>query len=161
MKIIVDADACPVKEIIVNVATEAQVDVVMVCSYAHFLEPQDNVQIVQVDQEPQAADIAIINRTEKSDIIVTQDYGLAALVLGKGAYAISPRGKIYTEEKIDGMLAERHIQLKYRQSGGRTKGPTPHSEKDNRNFENNLKRLITTIKRQNSSDCNLGNWFKK
>ncbi|MDI6783505.1 MAG: YaiI/YqxD family protein [bacterium] len=142
MKIIVDADACPVKDIIVNIAKEEQVDVVMVSSYAHFLEEQDGVQIVQVDQEPQAADIAIINRTAKSDIVVTQDYGLAAIVLGKGAYALSPRGMIYAEEKMDGMLTQRHIQQKFRKAGGRTKGPKPHSEKDDTRFEKNLRSLI-------------------
>ena len=152
MKIIVDADACPVKDIIVNIAKEYQVDVIMVCSYAHFLEEQEGVQIVQVDQEPQAADIAIINRTNKSDIVVTQDYGLAAIVLGKGAYAISPRGMIYAEEKMDGMLAQRHIQQKFRKAGGRTKGPKPHSDKDDIHFEQNLRKLLNPANKSNNSE---------
>ncbi|MFB3895259.1 MAG: YaiI/YqxD family protein [bacterium] len=149
MKIIVDADACPVKEIIVNIAREYQVDVMMVSSYAHFLEEQPGVDIVQVDQEPQAADIAIINRTKKSDIIVTQDYGLAAIVLAKGAAAISPRGKIYTDEKMDGMLTERHLQQKFRRAGGRTKGPKPHTNQDDTKFASNLKKLIEQYKSLN------------
>ena len=152
MKIIVDSDACPVKEIIVNIAREYQVDVVMVCSYAHFLEEQEGVQVIQVDQEPQAADIAIINRTAKSDIVVTQDYGLAAIVLGKGAAAISPRGIIYAEEKMDGMLAQRHLQQKFRKSGGRTKGPKPHSEKDNIKFASHLKKLIDAANELNDNE---------
>jgi uncharacterized protein len=146
MKIIVDADACPVKEIIVNIAREYQVDVVMVCSYAHFIEEREGVKIVQVDQEPQAADIAVINRTTKSDIVVTQDYGLAAIVLGKGAVAMSPRGMIYANDKMDEMLTHRHYQQKFRKAGGRTKGPKPHNNKDDDHFELNLIKLITQIK---------------
>ena len=144
MKIIVDADACPVKEIVIAVAKEHQLEVLMVCSLAHNIEEQTGVRVIQVDQEPQAADIAIFNQTQQSDIVVTQDYGLAAIALGKGASAISPRGNIYTDERMDGMLTRRHIEQKYRRAGGRTKGPKPHSEKDDVRFETNLKHLIRT-----------------
>ena len=149
MKIIVDADACPVKEIVIAVAKEHQLDVLMVCSLAHNIEEQTGVRVIQVDQEPQAADIAIFNQTQKSDIVVTQDYGLAAIALGKGASAISPRGNIYMEERMDGMLTRRHIEQKYRRAGGRTKGPKPHSVKDDVKFEYNLKKLIEEYKRFN------------
>ena len=85
----------------------------------------------------------VSNLTHSGDIIVTQDWGLAAIVLAKNAKAISPTGKIFESATIDLLLEERNILAKHRRSGGRTKGPAKRNENDNQNFQNNLQKLIT------------------
>lgn len=121
MKILVDADACPVKEIIEDIAEKYKIPVVMLIDTSHILF-SDYSEIVSVSKAPDAVDFALINRTDKGDIVVTQDYGVAAMALGKGAYAIHQSGKEYTNQNIDQMLMERHIAMKARRAGERVKG---------------------------------------
>lgn len=121
MKILVDADACPVKDIIEDIAIKLEIPVVMLIDTSHILHSEYS-QVISVSQAPDAVDFALINRTEKGDIVVTQDYGVAAMALGKGAYAIHHNGKIYTDYNIDIMLMERDYAKKLRQSGKRVKG---------------------------------------
>lgn len=120
MKILVDADACPVKEIIEEVAMSYQIPVVMLIDTSHILS-SDYSEIILVSKAPDAVDFALINRTIRGDVVVTQDYGVAAMALGKGAYAIHPGGKVYTDNNIDIMLMERDIAKKCRRSGERIK----------------------------------------
>jgi uncharacterized protein len=121
MKILVDADACPVKDIIERVAIQFGLPVMMLTDTSHILTSAYS-EIVLVSKAPDAVDFALINRTAKGDIVVTQDYGVAAMALGKGAYAIHPNGKIYTDSNIDIMLMERDIAKKCRRDGERIKG---------------------------------------
>ncbi len=121
MKILVDADACPVKDIIETVAESLRIPVVMLIDTSHILSSRYS-EIILVSKAPDAVDFALINRTSKGDIVVTQDYGVAAMALGKGAYAIHPGGKLYTEYNIDIMLMERDIAKKCRRSGERIGG---------------------------------------
>ncbi len=121
MKILVDADACPVKDIIETVAESLRIPVVMLIDTSHILSSRYS-EIILVSKAPDAVDFALINRTSKGDIVVTQDYGVAAMALGKGAYAIHPGGKLYTEHNIDIMLMERDIAKKCRRSGERIGG---------------------------------------
>ncbi|TAH72760.1 MAG: YaiI/YqxD family protein [Anaerolineaceae bacterium] len=123
MKILVDADACPVKDIIEEVAKEYNISVYMFVDTSHILT-SDYSKIIVVSKAPDAVDFALFNHTLKGDIIVTQDYGVAAMALGKGAYAIHHKGKEYLDENIDQMLMERHIAKKVRMAGGRLKGST-------------------------------------
>lgn len=129
MKILVDADACPVKEIIEDIAIKLEIPVIMLIDTSHILHSEYS-QVISVSQAPDAVDFALINRAEKGDIVVTQDYGVAAMALGKGAYAIHHNGKIYTDYNIDIMLMERDYAKKLRQSGKRVKG---HNKKRTRN----------------------------
>ncbi len=121
MKILVDADACPVKDIIEKVAKEYGLPVLMLTDTSHMLTSEYS-EIVLVSKAPDAVDFALINRTVKGDIVVTQDYGVAAMALGKRAYAIHPSGKIYTDSNIDVLLMERDIAKKCRRDGDRIKG---------------------------------------
>src|SRR3972149_4016224 len=97
MEIFVDADACPVREIIYKEAQTRGVRVTMVVSMAHEIRAQKGVDVLRVDSAFQAVDIAIINRAASGDIVVTSDFGLASIVLGKGAKVISPSGRSYSE----------------------------------------------------------------
>ena len=145
MKIIVDADACPVKKIIEDLARRRQIKVIMVSNYSHQIN-SDYAETIAVDKEAEAADITIVNMTEPGDIIVTQDYGLASIVLGKGAVAVSPSGKVYTEQNIDILLTQRYLNAKARQSGGKHINPRKRSARENRHFEEAFKGLLDKIR---------------
>jgi uncharacterized protein YaiI (UPF0178 family) len=121
MKILVDADACPVKDIIERVAKDYGLPVMMLIDTSHILTSTYS-EVVLVSKAPDAVDFALINRTVRGDIVVTQDYGVAAMALGKGAYAIHPSGKIYTDSNIEVLLMERDIAKKCRRDGARIKG---------------------------------------
>lgn len=123
MKILVDADACPVKEIIEDIAKEHKIPVIMLIDTSHILA-SDYSEIISVSKARDAVDFALINRTVKGDIVVTQDYGVAAMALGKGAYVIHPGGKLFTDHNIDIMLMERDIAKKCRRAGERVGGHT-------------------------------------
>ena len=150
MRILVDGDACPVKEDIVAIAQERSlqlrsgqaIEVIFVISTASYFDRGWNVKKIVVDSLPQAVDIAIVNRVEVGDVVVTQDYGLAALVLGKKGKAISPRGHLFTDENIDRMLHRRHLHYEARKAGIRVKGPKKRSEKDETRFRRNFTRLL-------------------
>ena len=144
MKILVDGDACPVKEAIVAIAKEKNIAVMFIVSTAGYFDRGWNVQKIMVDSLPQAVDIAIVNRVEAGDVVVTQDYGLASLVLGKKGKAISPRGYIFNDDNIDRMLYRRHLHHEARKAGIRIKGPKKRSEKDESRFSKNFSRLLDT-----------------
>ncbi len=129
MKILIDGDACPAKKEIFKLAKKYQIEVILITSLAHFSDYEDCTYIV-VDDMPQAVDLAVMNRTKRGDLVITQDYGLAAIILRKDAYVISPRGRIYREENMDMMLLQRHLAQKERQAGGRTKGPSQYTKDD-------------------------------
>lgn len=141
MKILVDADACPVKKIIVRVARARGIPVVMLIDTSHELDDGYS-EVVTVDKAPDSVDFALISRLSPGDIAVTQDYGLAAMVLGKRGYAINQNGLVYSDKNIDRLLAERHIGAKIRRGGGRTKGPAKRTAEDDERFERNFERLI-------------------
>ena len=144
MKILVDADACPVKNIVEKVARENGVPVVMLVDSSHILY-SDYSEVVTVGKGKDAVDIALINRTEAGDIVVTQDYGVAAMALGKGAYAINNNGVVFSDDNIDQMLFERHISSRIRRSGGRTCGFNKRTAKNNDEFERNFRRLVAIV----------------
>lgn len=142
-KILVDADSCPVKDIIVRVAEDTATPVVMVASISHQIGFQSSgIKVIAVDNIPQAADIAVLNNVTAGDVVVTGDYGLASLVISKQAMSLSPRGFIFTNRNIDRLLLQRHVDAKIRRSGGRTKGPKALSMEDKKKFETSLRKLL-------------------
>lgn len=114
--IYVDADACPVKDIILTVAKEFKIPVIMFVDTSHILT-DDYAQIITVDKASDSVDLAIANKIKKYDIAVTQDYGLASLLLAKKACVINQNGFVYTLENIDRLLFERHILKKSKRAG--------------------------------------------
>lgn len=137
----VDADACPVKHIIIQVAREYKLPVVMFIDTSHLLDDGYS-EVVTVDQQRDSVDIALINRTNPGDIVVTQDFGLAVMVLGKAARAISQNGMIFSTKNIDRLLCERHFSQKIRRSGGRTPGPRKRTKLNDERFESALREMI-------------------
>ncbi|MGB9679147.1 MAG: YaiI/YqxD family protein [Thermoanaerobacteraceae bacterium] len=144
MKILVDADACPVRDITVKIAKEFHIPVIMYADTSHTIE-DDYSKTIIVDKGADSVDIALINNTEQNDIIISQDYGVAAMALSKKAYALNQNGLIYTKDNIDKLLFERHISQKIRRSGKKTPNPRKRVKADNQNFEQALKKLIKLI----------------
>ena len=141
MKILIDADACPVKEIAVNIAKKYGVSVLMFCDTSHILK-SDYATVFTVDKASDSVDIALANRLEKGDIAVTQDYGVAAMALGKGAFCINQNGLVYTNENIDMLLFERHIGKKMRRAGKMQGGCRKRSGENDINFAREFEKLI-------------------
>jgi len=134
MQILVDADACPVKQIIVRLAKKNKIPVTMLMDTAHQLNDGYST-VITVDQQADSVDYALMGLLTRDDIVVTQDYGLAAMIIGKGAKAVNQNGLVFTNENIDRLLMERHVGQKIRRSGGRTKGPPKRTKEDDARFE--------------------------
>lgn len=142
MRVLIDADACPVTRITERVAAEYAVAVVLLCDTSHALS-SDTSEVRIVGQGADAVDLALINLCARGDIVVTQDYGVAALALGKGAHAIHQSGRWYTDENIDGLLMERHMARTARKSGKHhLRGPAKRTEADDQRFEESFRRLL-------------------
>ena len=149
--IIVDADACPVKKEIAAAARMYGMPVIMVSSYDHLLQAEEGVQTVQVDRSDQSADLYIANHIAKGDVVVTQDYGLAALALSKSCSVISNRGRLYTDQDIDFLLDTRHVKAKARKAGRYGKGPKKMTEEDRILFQHKLTKLLQRLQENVSS----------
>ncbi|WHX25338.1 YaiI/YqxD family protein [Virgibacillus halodenitrificans] len=136
MKIYVDADACPVKKIVIEEATKAAIPVTLVTSFSHYSneEQPPGVETVYVDTGAEAADYRIMKLANKGDLIVTQDYGLASLGLAKGCTVLHHKGFAYTNNNIDQLLQTRYLSAMERKSGKRTKGPKALTEEDRNKF---------------------------
>ncbi|APC46941.1 YaiI/YqxD family protein [Virgibacillus halodenitrificans] len=136
MKIYVDADACPVKKIVIEEATKAAIPVTLVTSFSHYSNEEQpaGVETVYVDTGAEAADYRIMKLANKGDLIVTQDYGLASLGLAKGCTVLHHKGFAYTNNNIDQLLQTRYLSAMERKSGKRTKGPKALTEEDRNKF---------------------------
>lgn len=141
MKIIVDADACPVVEIVLCTAKQNGLRCILVCDTAHVFKT-DEAEIITVSQGRDSADFRLVNLIERGDIVVTQDYGLAAMCLSRGADAINQNGLIYHENNINFLLEQRHIYKKMRAAGIHTKGPKKRTVQQDKEFERSLQALI-------------------
>jgi hypothetical protein len=134
MKIFLDADGAPWREMVIERAQKHGVTVVMVADCSYVFSDTNGVEQVVVDDGSDAADFAIINHVHEGDLVITQDAGLASLVLPKGAAVISPRGFEFTESSIGGRLTRLWLNRQIRMAGERVKGPPPLSQDDRRRF---------------------------
>lgn len=143
MKIFVDADACPVIDIVEDIATKYNIPVTLLCDTNHVLT-SDYSEVIVVGAGADAVDYKLISICHRGDIVVTQDYGVAAMALGKGAFAIHQSGKWYTNENIDQMLMERHLNKKARRALSRNhiKGPRKRIDEDDQRFAESFEKLL-------------------
>lgn len=141
MKLMIDADGCPVVALAVKIAEKYGVRCVLVCDTAHTFS---NVpaEIITVSQGADSADFRIVNLLNAGDIVVTQDYGLAAMCLAKNATALNQNGLIYSEKNMDELLLSRHIHKKVRRAGGRMKGPKKRTKQQDESFDKALTVLL-------------------
>lgn len=153
MRIFVDADACPVVGIVEEIAEKYDVPVALLCDTSHILR-SDYSDVVVVGAGADAVDYKLISICHRGDVVVTQDYGVAAMALGKGAYAIHQSGKWYTDENIDQLLMERHLNKKARRASHKNhvKGPKKRSEEDDERFRQSFERMVLMAKESSSAD---------
>ena len=146
MQIFVDADACPVVAIIEKIAKDNSVPVMLLCDTNHVLSSTYS-KVVVVGAGADAVDYKLISICHKGDIVVSQDYGVAAMALGKGAYAIHQSGKWYTDDNIDQMLMERHLSKKARRSSHKNhiKGPKKRTEEDDVRFAQSFEKMLMMV----------------
>lgn len=146
MQIFIDGDGSPVKDTTIEVALQYKLKVIIVTSIDHYSlkEYPEFVSFVYVDKGADAADYKIVQLIKKGDLLITQDYGLAALVLPKGVLALHQLGQEYTGATMDGLLEQRYFSAKIRKSGGRTKGPKPFTAENREQFR---KQLVAIIER--------------
>ena len=147
MQIFVDADACPVVDIVETIAGKYNISTTLLCDTNHILY-SDYSEVIVVGAGADAVDYKLIRICHKGDVVVSQDYGVAAMALGKGAYAIHQSGKWYTNEKIDQMLMERHLKKTARRSSHKNhmKGPRKRTEEDDVCFAQSFEKLILMAK---------------
>jgi uncharacterized protein YaiI (UPF0178 family) len=141
MRILVDADACPVKKIIVELARENSIEVIMFFDNAHVYEDGYS-KVYIIDKGADSVDYFLINRALPNDIVVTGDYGLASMALAKKTYPISPRGLIYNEDNIMGLLSQRAFSQKLRKHKN-LKGPKKRVSNDDEKFRKSLNIIIS------------------
>ena len=142
MTIYIDADACPVTCIAERVAREKSIPVVLLCATNHVLK-SDYSEVKIIGAGADAVDIALINLCRAGDVVITQDYGVAAMVLGKGARALHQSGRVYSDGNISGLLESRHIaKVQRRKSKNHLKGPRKRTPEDDKRFEESLRRLL-------------------
>ena len=143
MRILVDADVCPVVYIVERTAKKYDIPVILLCDTNPVLY-SDYSEVITVGAGADAVDFKLVSLCRKGDIVVTQDYGVAAMILGKGAYGIYQSGKWYTDENIDQMLIERYLAKKARNAKKKRhlKGSSKRTEEDDKRFEVFLNKLI-------------------
>ena len=141
MKIIVDGDPCPGISIIVKIAKEYGLDLIIYCDIHHYITV-DYGEVRVVDSGFQSVDMKVVNECTSDDIIVSQDYGVAAICLGRKAAVISPKGYIYTNENIGAMLEQRHLSQKIRRGGGKTPNAKKRTIEDDKRLQKNLIYLV-------------------
>ena len=147
MKILIDADACPVVNITEKIAKREKLPLVRICDTSHIIHSRYG-KVIVVDRGKDSADFKLVCETAKGDIVVTQDYGVAAMILGKGAYAIHQSGMWYTKDNIDQMLFERHLSKKARRGSSHYngKGLKRRTMEDNERFDVSLQKMIAAAK---------------
>lgn len=147
MNILVDADACPVQTEIINIASKYELPVTLVKSYAHYSTETlpEHVSVVYVDKGAEMADFKIVQLAKEADLVITQDYGLASMALGKKCYVMHHAGFMYTSGNIDNLLSRRHANQVARRGGYKTKGPKAFTDEDRTAFGNFFEKTISRL----------------
>ena len=153
MHIYVDADACPVVGIVESLAEKYNIPVTLLCDTNHIIY-SDYSEVITVGAGADAVDYKLINMCHKGDIVVSQDYGVAAMALVKGAYAIHQSGTWYTDENIDRMLMERHLNKKARRASHKNhiSGPRKRTDADDEHFAQSFEKMIWTAQAKEGND---------
>lgn len=143
MTVLIDADACPVVDIAVKICNQYHRCCLLLCDTAHQLR-RENAQTLVFDKGSDSVDFALANRVAPGDLVITQDYGLAAMCLARSARVLHQDGWEYTNDNIDALLFQRHAARKHRAAGGRTKGPSKRTDKQDAAFAAALENILQT-----------------
>ena len=141
MKLLIDADGCPVVDIAVRLCREFKVPCCLLCDTAHQFT-RDEAETLVFDKGADSVDFSLVNRVSPGDLVITQDYGLASMCLARKAQPIHQDGWAYTEFNIDALLFSRHESRKLRNAGVRMKGPKKRTAQQDQAFERFLRELL-------------------
>ena len=141
MRVLIDADACPVVDIAVKLCRKQRIVCLLLCDTAHACY-RDGAETLVFDKGADSVDFALVNRVCPGDIVITQDYGLASMCLGRNARILHQDGWEYTVDNISGLMEQRHAAKKHRLAGGSTKGPGKRTKAQDLAFENALQQLL-------------------
>ena len=141
MKVLIDADACPVVDIAVKLCAQHQIPCLLLCDTAHTMH-RDGAETLIFDKGADSVDFALVNRANPGDIVITQDYGLASMCLGKRVRVLHQDGWEYTEYNISGLMEQRHAAKKHRMAGGRTKGPAKRTKIQDEAFAKAFQQML-------------------
>ena len=141
MKVLIDADACPVTSIAIELCKAYSTECLLLCDTAHEFY-RDGATTLVFDKGSDSVDYALVNRITPGDIVITQDYGLASMCLARGAQVLHQDGWKYTDDNISALLFQRHESRKYRSAGGRTKGPKKRTQQQDHAFYQALQTLL-------------------
>lgn len=144
MRILIDADACPVVGETIAIAGENKIPCVLFCDTSHEMH-RDGAETISVSKGADSADFALANYIQKGDIVITQDYGLAAMSLSRGARVLHQDGMEYTNDNIDALLLSRHTAQKIRRAGGRLRGNKKRSAAQNESFCTALRNILNQL----------------
>ena len=144
MKVLIDADGCPVVNIAVNLCKKHRIPCLILCDTAHEMH-RDGAETLTFDKGADSVDFALVNRVDAEDIVITQDYGLASMCLARQAKVLHQDGWEYTEYNIQALLFQRHESKIYRSSGGRIKGPSKRKATQDQAFSAALEKIIQQI----------------
>lgn len=144
MKILIDGDGCPVVRQSIEIAKEYNIEAVILCDTSHRIEA-DGVKTITVSKGTDSVDFVLVNMINKGDIAVTQDYGLAAMCLAKGAVPIHQNGFVYSSDNIDGLLFARHESKKARRANKHIKGPAKRTAEQDEKFCEVLRETIEKV----------------
>ncbi len=140
IRLLIDADACPVVDLALFISSQYEIKPILFCDTSHRIE-RENVITIIVPKGPDSVDFKLVNALTKHDLVITSDFGLAAMCLAKGAFVIDSNGREMTSDNIDQLLAFRYESAKIRRAGGRVRGPKKRTEKNNISFERNFRQI--------------------
>ena len=146
MKIFIDADGCPVVDITAAIAKRNSIECFIICDTAHEFQ-KDGAKTVVVEKGADSVDFKLVNLISAGDIVVTQDYVLAAMCLARKAVPLSQNGLIFTDKNIEELLFSRYVSKKIRNAGGRLKGPSKRTVEQDEKFKTALEKLIMQTNR--------------
>lgn len=141
MRVLIDGDGCPVVDITVSVARELKLECLILCDTSHVFE-KPGARTMTFSKGADSVDFALVNLLQPHDVVITQDYGLAAMCLARSARVLSQDGLEYTSVNIDSMLLARHTAKKIRNSGGHLKGQPRRKPSQDKDFELALRRIL-------------------
>lgn len=141
MKLLIDADGCPVVDIALALAQKFSIECIIICDSSHEISRPAS-KTITVSKGTESVDFALVNLLKKGDLVITQDYGLAAMCLAKEALPINQDGMIYTDDNIYALLSQRHMAQKIRRSGGRLKGIGKRLPEQDRSFSLALEKIL-------------------
>lgn len=146
MMVIIDADACPVTKIAIDICKKRDIPVTCICDTSHVIT-SDYAECVICDKGRDSADLVLVNRCKIGDIVITQDYGVASMALAKGSYCMNQNGLYYTKDNIDSLLAVRHMAFEERRKTSKhhLKGPKKRTREDDERFVRAFEDLLDKV----------------